>query len=65
MALDELQQRQAESGRLAGAGLGKRHEVSVFTEKLGNHLLLHGHGVFKSQVGYGMEQFGLYAQFFK
>ena len=52
--VDAHQQRDAESGCLARTRLGKGYHVVLVPQQIGNHLLLHRHGLHKSQLFNGL-----------
>ncbi len=65
LAVNALQQRQAESRRLACAGLRQPYHVTVLVEQVRDGHLLYRHGIDKPHLAYGLQQSGVYPQIFK
>ena len=60
-----LQYGNAECCRLACTRLGQRNDVVKITQQVGNHLFLHGHGLYEAHLFYGFTNLFADTKFFK
>ena len=60
-----LQYGNAECCRLARTRLGQRNDVVKITQQIGNHLFLHGHGLYEAHLFYGFTNLFADTKFFK